>query len=237
MSEARALVAEEAPFPPPRLLRRQRLLVVPLGGPHAVLSWAPLRGGRCRAEAIVWRQVTDAELGPGVDPALLLSRSLAGVGLPGAVGLLTARDLAAFDEVALSDGRLRVRCVATVGLGNALSAGDPPGAGARVGTINLLVQASQPLAEPALVEAVALAAEARTAAVLAAGIPSRRSGAPATGTGTDCIAAAAPERGGSAEAYAGKHTQLGALIGAAVREATARGVRRWLDERRPRWAR
>jgi adenosylcobinamide amidohydrolase len=42
---------------------------------------------------------------------------------------------------------------------------------------------------------------------------------------------AAPEAPGGAR-YAGKHTALGALVGAAVREATGRGVRRWLEERR-----
>ena len=34
------------------------------------------------------------------------------------------------------------------------------------------------------------------------------------------------------EAYVGKHTALGALVGAAVREAVSRGVDEWLAELR-----
>ena len=230
MSSAPRLAAEPADvFAPPELRPWARLLVVPFSRPHAVLSWASAGGGRTRTRAVAWRQVTDAELPPEVDAEALLRASLAEAGLEGAVGLLTARDLATFEEVALHDGAAQVRCVATVGLGNALAAGDPPGP-LRVGTINLLVQLATPLSEPALVETIALAAEARTAAVLEARVSSRRSLRAATGTGTDCIVVAAPEAPGRAR-YAGKHTALGALVGAAVREATGRGVRRWLEER------
>ncbi|GAC1596670.1 MAG: adenosylcobinamide amidohydrolase [Myxococcales bacterium] len=231
MSSAPCLA--EAPadvFASPELRPLARLLVVPFSRPHAVLSWASAGGGRTRTRAVVWRQVTDAELPPDVDPEALLHAALAEAGLDGAVGLLTARDLSSFDEVALRDGALQVRCVATVGLGNALAAGDSPGSLRKVGTINLLVQAARPLSESALVETIALAAEARTAAVLEARVPSGRSLRAATGTGTDCIVVAAPEAPGG-ERYAGKHTAIGALAGAAVREATARGVRRWLEER------
>jgi adenosylcobinamide amidohydrolase len=63
---------------------------------------------------------------------------------------------------------------------------------------------------------------------LAAGIKSVRSGAPATGTGTDCIAIAAPlrarARGARAEPYCGKHALLGELIGRAVLESCARAI-------------
>lgn len=208
-----------------------RLLVVRFDRPHAALSWAPWNGGRARVGAVAWRHVLDGELGRNDDPRALLGESLAAAGLEGAVGLLTARDLASFDEVALTDGDFSVSCVATVGLSNALAAGDPPGPlRSAVGTINLLAQFSTPLAEEALVEACALCAEARTAAMLARAIPSRRTGRPATGTGTDCIVVAAPDepRG---EPYVGKHTALGALIGASVHEACARGIARWIHQR------
>jgi adenosylcobinamide amidohydrolase len=213
-----------------RLEANARLLVVRFARPHATLSWAVCNGGRRTARAVAWRRVDDAELAPNVDPEALLARALDEAGLDGAVGLLTARDLTRFEASTCSDGTRAARCVATVGLGNALAAGDPPRRLARVGTINLLVQVSRPLDEGALVEAVALAAEARTAALLEARVPSRASGRAATGTGTDCIVVAAPEaRDG--ERWVGKHTPLGALVGASVREAVARGVAAWLGER------
>ena len=157
------------------------------------------------------------------------SRARLSAGLDGAVGLLTARDLSASSASPRQAGDQAARCVATVGLGNALSAGDPPGPFV-VGTINLLVQVALPLCDAALVELLALAAEARTAAVMDARVPSRRSARVATGTGTDCIVVAAPDAGKrlGAAPYAGKHTLLGALAGGAVRESVARGVRRWI---------
>jgi adenosylcobinamide amidohydrolase len=215
----------------PALSDDNRLLVVRLGGAHRTLSWAVCNGGFARASAVVWRYVSNDELSPDVDPARLLSRSLTEAGLEGAVGLLTARDLTAFDCVTRQAESLSARSVATVGLSNAVSAGDPPGALAPVGTINVLLQLSTPLSDNALVELLALATEARTAAVLEAQLPSGRSAKLATGTGTDCIVVAAPDAGGVGAPHAGKHTLLGALAGGAVGEAVARGVRRWVAEK------
>jgi adenosylcobinamide amidohydrolase len=220
--------------------RARQLLIVRFSRPHATLSWAVVNGGRSRASAVVWRYVCNAELTPEVDPEALLRGSLTGVELPDAVGLLTSCDLSRFEDVQRSDGELGARCVVTIGLSNALAAGDPPGPLLhRVGTINLLCQLSQPLGEGALVEACALAAEARTAALLEASVPSRRTGRPATGTGTDCIVIAAPDVDdddniGNATPlrYVGKHTAAGALIGAVVREACTRGIARWLEATR-----
>jgi adenosylcobinamide amidohydrolase len=211
----------------PALGDGNRLLVVRLPGPHRALSWAVTGGGFVRTDAVVWRHVTEDELVPGIDVARFTAAVLDGAGLRGAIGLLTARDLTTFDCVTRQAGDEAARCVATVGLGNALAAGDPPGPFA-VGTINLLLQLATPLSDGALVELVALAAEARTAAVLDAAVPSRRSAKLATGTGTDCIVVAAPDARGVGAPYAGKHTLLGALAGGAVREAVTRGVRRWL---------
>jgi adenosylcobinamide amidohydrolase len=203
-----------------------RWLVVRLPGPHAVLSWAIVNGGRRTASAVAWREVRDGELRPPVDAASFLAGELSRAGLEGAVGLLTSASLAAHAVVERAHGDVAARATATVGLGNALRVGDPPGPTARIGTINVLCQLSVPLSEAALVEALSLAAEARTLAVLEAGVLSRVSGAPATGTGTDCIVIAAPERPGGAR-YAGKHTALGHVVGASVHAAVARGVASW----------
>jgi adenosylcobinamide amidohydrolase len=205
----------------------RRTMVLRLGGPHAVLSWAIVNGGRRTVSEVVWCEVRNDELRPPVDPERLLRARLAAASLPGAVGLLTSADLSRRVVVERASGGWRARCVATVGLGNALRAGDPPGPAGRIGTINLVCQLSVPLSEPALIEAASIAAEARTAAVLEAGIASRRSGRPATGTGTDCIVLAAPEAPGG-DRYAGKHTALGHLVGASVYGAVRRGVAGWL---------
>lgn len=208
------------------------LLVVRFPTVRRTLSWAVTNGGIGRARAVAWRRVGDDELLPDVDPVALLRDSLARHQLDDAVGLLTARDLDSFDCVSRELDGVTARAVATVGLGNALAAGDPPGPmsnRARVGTINLLVELSRPLDEAGLAEALALAAEARTAAVLEARVPSRRSSRAATGTGTDCIVVAAPDEG-AALGWVGKHTVAGALVGSVVREAVARGVGKWLAQ-------
>lgn len=212
----------------PSLVDGGRLLVLKLPAVHRTLSWAVIGGGLGLTRAVVWRRVDDEELTPAVDPVALLARSLARHRLDGAVGLLTARDLGTFDCVTRQADGHAARAVATVGLGNALAAGDPPGP-MRVGTINVLVQLSHALDEAGLAEALALAAEARTAAVLAARVPSRRSSELATGTGTDCIVVAAPEAGEPLR-WVGKHTVAGALVGGVVKEAVTRGVRRWVAE-------
>jgi adenosylcobinamide amidohydrolase len=211
------------------IVRRGRFLVARLGVPHRVVSWAVVGGGRVESDTVAWYRVEDDELAPPVDPRALLERRLVEAGLSGAVGLMTAASLDHGVEVARAAGGVAAHCLATVGLENALRAGDPlPPKAPVAGTINLLCRVSEPLGEEALLEALALASEARTLAVLEAGIRSRQSGRPATGTGTDCIVVAAP-LGTPATTYAGKHTLVGHLVGAAVAEAVAAGVRGWLE--------
>jgi adenosylcobinamide amidohydrolase len=209
-----------------------RALVVDLGAPHEVLSWAIVNGGRRRATSVAWREVRRGELGPSVDAAMLMRRTLDGLQAPDAVGLMTARDVRCHDVERVARGGVEAACVATIGLGNLLAVGDEPAAGtARVGTINVLCRVSVGLTEEALIEACALVAEARTAAVLAAGLQSPLSARPATGTGTDCIVVAAPSVA-DREPFAGKHTACGSAIGAAVFGAVGRGVARWMEENR-----
>jgi adenosylcobinamide amidohydrolase len=220
------LAAAEANPQRLELARQGRWLVTRFATSHHVLSWAIVGGGRRTTRTVAWYQVRERELRPPVDARHFLRQRLAEGALSDAVGLLTSCDLDAYVDVERHHGALAVRCIATVGLGNALRAGDPPGPAARIGTINLLCCISESLTEEALVEGLALAAEARTAEVLEASVVSRLTGRPATGTGTDCIVIAAPAVAGPV-AYVGKHTVLGHLIGAAVGEATRRGVERW----------
>jgi adenosylcobinamide amidohydrolase len=181
---------------------------------------------------VAWLEVADDELRPPVDPRRLLLDRLREARLFDAVGLLTSRRVATFVHSKVETNGTDVQCVATVGLGNALRAGDPEGAAASIGTINTLVHVDAALADVALLEANAIATEAKCAVVLEAGVTSRRTGRPATGTGTDCtvVCCAPASRGARAARYAGKHTALGSLVGAAVERAVGEGVLRWLAE-------
>jgi adenosylcobinamide amidohydrolase len=156
-------------------------------------------------------------------------------GLAHAIGLLTSRNVSTYRDVTCEGWGIRARCIATVGLGNALRAGDPPGVGGRIGTINLLLHVDTPLTDQALLEASAIVTEAKAAAMMEAGISSRRSGRPATGTGTDCtvVTCKVQQSRGQRMVYAGKHTQIGSLIGDAAFQATSRGIAAWLLERQP----
>jgi adenosylcobinamide amidohydrolase len=218
----------------PTIERQGRWLVVRFPGPQRMLSWAIVNGGFQRATIVAWRQVVEGELGLEVDPRALLARGLAEQGLPGAVGLLTGCTLDAAVQRTARLGDLTAGCLATVGLGNALRAGDPAAPLPRaVGTINACAWLSRALTDEALVEAQALAAEARTLEVLEAGVPSTVSGRAATGTGTDCQVIAAPVAGDPIP-FVGKHTVAGQLIGAVVRDAVADGIARWLAVNEPR---
>lgn len=206
-----------------------RWLVVSLPAAHLTASWALVGGGIRVARHIAWHRVEELELRPPVNAHALLRRRLEQRGIPQAVGLMTSRNLSRYRDVTRGDSEVSARCIATVGLGNALRIGDPPGPSGRIGTINLLCRVSVPLSPDGLLETLSLATEARTAAILRAGIPSRRTGLPATGTGTDCIVVCAPvER--AAQDYAGKHTRVGHAAGAAVEEAVWQGAQQWLAE-------
>jgi adenosylcobinamide amidohydrolase len=132
------------------------------------------------------------------------------------VAMMTGAKVRRAAYATLGRGSLRVAAWCTAGCSNALRVGDRATfAQATPGTINLIVALDQPMEPSAMVEAIQIATEARVLAVQQAGIVSKRSGRPATGTGTDCIVIAAPI-GTPAHRYCGKHTLAGELIGRAV---------------------
>jgi adenosylcobinamide amidohydrolase len=206
--------------------RSGRFLFARFNQPQRTASWAIVGGGLHRARTVAWHQVHESELRPPVDARLLLRERLQAMGAAEAVGLLTSRDLGTYTDVRKAYGAATARCLATVGMGNALRAGDLPGPSGRIGTINVLCHLGVRLSDEALLEAMALASEAKALAVREANIASRRTGEPASGTGTDCLVIAAPEQG-EETGYAGKHTALGYLIGATVEEAVRLGIQRW----------
>jgi adenosylcobinamide amidohydrolase len=201
-------------------------LVVAFDEPHQVLSWAPLRPGLQVARRVAWLEVRNADLPPEVDPVDIIRQRVAAAGLDDAVTLVTSRDISRYQLARATVEDQHVRCIATVGLSNSERVGTrlhqpPPFAG----TINLLVHVGTPLSEAAMLEALSIATEARTAAVIESRV--ERGGVAITGTGTDCIAIAAP-LGEAPLPYAGKHTAIGEAIGACVFRAIADGISDWL---------
>jgi adenosylcobinamide amidohydrolase len=206
-----------------------RWLIVRFDRDHEVLSSAIVGGGARRTRIVAWHEVRNDELLPTVDPIQLLKRRLAERGLPASVGLLTSRDVGRHVVAERRMQGVSARVVATVGLGNALRVGDPPGVRGRVGTINILCRVSEPLSPEARIEALSVVAEARTLAVLEGSVKSGRTGLMSTGTGTDCIVIASPP-GRRPTPYAGKHTAVGSVVGSAVLAAIRRGVAAWVAE-------
>ncbi len=198
-------------------------LIADLGAPHRTLGWPLNRPGYATASRVVWREVRDADLTPDLDVAKWLGPELATRGLADAAAMLTSRDIGAHVlRAAEVEGR-GATCLATVGLSNAERVGTRarPGRGLW-GTINLAVRLSEPLTDGALAEALSIATQARTAAVIDAS-PDRPEGR-ITGTGTDCVLVAAPPGDG---AFAGLHTPLGEAIGRATYDAVRRGADDW----------
>jgi adenosylcobinamide amidohydrolase len=199
-------------------------LVVAFPKTCRVLSWAPLGGGLTSASHWINHQVEPSTKlrcdFPSPDQTLAqVARKL---GLPrSVVGQMTSGDIRRFQKAAFSRKGWTVLAVATAGFSNAVRVGEKADHDStRVGTINLLVWVSQPLALPSLLEILQIVTEARTLAVLNRKVKSRLSRQLATGTGTDCIAVACPA-GKPQRVYAGKHTVLAELTGKAVLKVMA----------------
>lgn len=187
------------------------------------LSWAPYGGGLVATDRILWREVRNADLTPEFDVYGWFDEEMA-LRAPGAVGLLTSRDIGGWRVAeAVVDG-VQAVAVATVGLSNAESVGARlPWHPAEYGTINLAVVLGAGLTEAAQLEAMSVAVQARTAAVQEGGL--RLATGPATGTGTDCLVLACDAGG---ERHAGLHTAVGEAVGAAARAAVSAGVTDWI---------
>ena len=167
--------------------------------------------------------VLNAQVAPAysrTDPAAHIAELAAGLGLAGAgVGLLTAASVT--DAVEREDEGVRV--AATVGLRVPTWAAAASGTVDREvapirppGTINIIVSVPVPLGDAAYVNAVITATEAKTQALLEAGIL-------ATGTASDAVCIAAPAAG-VPEDFAGPRSLWGARIARAVHAAVHAGA-------------
>lgn len=196
-----------------------------LGAPCRVISWALNRPGFVTTDKIVWREVRNADLPRDLDVHAWFAQTLEARGVADAVAFLTSRDVGCHHHgVAHIDG-ITAEAVATVGLSNAERIGTRlDRSGKDWGTINVALRLDAPLGQAALIEAMSIAVQARTAAVMDVGhmLPTGLS----TGTGTDCVAIAAPPGDAS---YAGLHTAVGEATGRAVYDAVLAGAREWMQ--------
>jgi iron complex transport system ATP-binding protein len=229
-----------------------RTLIVDLGGRRRVLSSAPQGGGVAFGSYVLNHQVDGHEVTSNGrlrrfgDPARCLKQVAARYGLKGAtVGLMTAVPMTQLVTARYEAGPLWVECFATVGVANAVRAGEagmiPVSRQARPvprnpGTINLILLTNGHLSTAAMVGAVQVATEAKTAVLLDAGVPSAYSASSATGTGTDAVVIACELRGRvSFYRYSGTHTLLGTLVARAVTHCVSEGLRKatlWKEARR-----
>lgn len=201
-----------------------------LGQRMQVLSWALNRPGIVEANRIVWREVRNADLPEDLDVPTWFARELAARGASEAVAFLTSRDIRQVTQSKITVGGVMAHAVATVGLSNAERVGHRVDRrGKDWGTINVALRLDLPLGTSALLEAMSIAVQARTVAVMEVGhiLPTGL----ATGTGTDCVAVAAPAGN---TPYAGLHTDVGEAAGRAVHTAVLEGAQVWMETvRRP----
>jgi len=218
-----------------------KTLIIDLGRQRPILSSAPRGGGFTRARFILNHQVLANPKGLHLgnasarwgDPARDLGKLAGRLGLElQCVGLMTAvalRHLVAVREVR---GDLWVEGFLTVGVTNAVRAGEPVArhrARQSPGTINIILVTNARLTASAMVGVIQVATEAKAGALLAAGVPSSSGQGIATGTGTDAVVVAcgeSPQR----HRYSGTHTEIGSMIARVVLRGLARGLqksKRW----------
>jgi adenosylcobinamide amidohydrolase len=183
-------------------------------------------------------EVRNSDLPLGVDPETIITRFSNSLGVGTAVATLTSADIGAFCSRFAEEQGVVAFALATSGFANALRVGELGSNPVRAympDTINIACWVNRTLSFEARLEALSIITQARTLAMLEAGIESSDGTGIATGTGTDCITLFTLHEdvtngfGPTATqsiAYSGMHTTVGRVLGKAVRDvmntATAR---------------
>lgn len=212
-----------------------RNLIVKFTPPRRVISSAVRGGGIGWAEAVINHQVSDSCLNSKKgkpffqqweDPSRTLGKVANRLGISGrCVGLMTGVDLEHLVVTREHAGGMWVEGFFTIGVTNAVRAGEPASDISQVtqpGTINIILVTNVKFAMPALVGAVVVAAESKTAKLIEERISSSSRSGLATGTGTDSIVIAMGE--GPRLRYSGTHTKIGELIGRVVARGVGQGL-------------
>ena len=212
-------------------------LVVKFLSPRKIISSAVRGGGVGWVDAILNHQVPSNPALYGhetsnprrwEDPSRTLKKIADGVGVTGGfAGLMTAVDLRHVVIKRAQAESLWVEGFFTVGVTNAVRAGEPTHGVLEkdtVGTINIILVTNAKLGAAALVGAVSVATESKTAVLLENQIPTYSGRFGATGTGTDSIVIAIGDS--PRLRYSGTHTKIGELIGRVVAEGVSEGLKR-----------
>src|SRR5262245_21868514 len=207
----------------------EEAVVLTVAAPLTVLSSAVEGGGLGHARAIVNLHVQ--KHCPWEDVALRLDAFAARRALPSPrVGLLTAAWTAQARVAAERGGDLEAAVVATVGLGNLISAGWSAAVPAPVGTINTIVVLDADPEPAALVNLALTVTEVKTLVLNEAGLRCA-DGRPASGTSTDAVVVAATGRGRVVR-FGGPISEAGWLVANVARRAIGDGVRSWIEQHR-----
>ncbi|HKW85782.1 MAG TPA: adenosylcobinamide amidohydrolase [Nitrospiraceae bacterium] len=222
-----------------RFFLRNHTLLIDLGKRQRVLSSAPRCGGLVRARYILNHQVMADPIAVSLpaskcrcdDPARYLGHVAAQLAADRTcVALMTAVPLAQLVTLREELDGVWVEGFFTVGVSNAVRAGESTVTSDRrqtrpaFGTINIILVTNARLSSSALVGAVQVATESKTAVLLAKGIPSLTGSPGATGTGTDAVVIACGT--GHVIRYSGTHTKIGELIGRLVCRGITEGLHR-----------
>jgi adenosylcobinamide hydrolase len=212
-----------------KIVLHEKTLVVHLPGTFQVLSWAPFNPGQTETRCIFNHQLSSnreikfPEIFHNLQENLDLPKN--------AVGMLTAAEVEKYSTHYLQSRSQWVQVVATTGLDNARTVGEQADVENTCeldphGTINIILATNALPNLSGQLEAIQVATMAKTRALMEMGVKSRKSGTPATGTGTDCIVLASS--GELKQDFCGMHTQLGELIGQTVYRAVKEGIERLL---------
>ncbi len=197
--------------------------------PHQVLSSAVLNGGLVYANHIVNLRVPKS-LATSNSPQYTLSEYCKDANWNGIrVGMMTAAAMDSFRMAKESVQGIDIIVLVTSGLANSRRIGDRAehrmmvAESEQTGTINIIFITSAILTDAAMVEAVMMMTEAKSAALQDAGIKSPLSNKIATGTGTDSVAVVSGH-GPDTTSYCGKHVLFGEMLGRMVTDTVASSI-------------
>lgn len=197
--------------------------------PHQVLSSAVLNGGLVDADHIVNLRVSKCLAAPN-SPQDALTEYCDYANWNGfRVGMMTAASMDSFRMAKESVQGIDIIVLVTSGLANARRIGDRAehrimaAESKEIGTINIIMLTSAKLTGAAMVEAILMITEAKTAALQDAGIMSPVSNKIATGTGTDSVAVVNGQ-GPDSVKYCGKHVLFGEILGRMVTETVTSSI-------------